>query len=276
MLNRARLFPFWAVLAGFLASTGWASTAFAHPLVDHGYRLYEGADFQGALHAFDAAEAASDLSREDLIELLQGRALAHLALGNSDEMEATLVQLASVEPNREMGREIPPPMRDAFERISGSSEQIAITARVQAMPGGARVVAEVAGDAGGLVREVRISGRELGDEEWTTGTGEELSVVASSGATIEYHAEAVGPGGAVITHAGSEDSPLSTSVGDAEEGEILASGEDRDDDGGGVLVPVLIGVGAALVIATVIIVAVAASSGGQSDETQFSAPTWPM
>jgi hypothetical protein len=273
---RARFFPFWAVLAGLLSSFGWASTALAHPLVDHGYRLYEGADFQGALHAFEAAEAASDLTRDDLIKLLEGRALAHLALGNEEPMEATLVQLASVEPDREMGRAIPPPMRDAFDRISGSTQRISITARVEAMPGGARVVAEVNGDSGGLVREVRLAGRELDDDRWTSGTGEELSVVASSGATIEYHAAAIGPGGAVITRAGSEESPLSASTEGVEEGEILTSSEDGDDDGGGVLVPILIGVGAAVVIATVIIIVVAASSGGQSDETQFSAPSWPM
>ncbi len=258
---------------GLVWSVGGACTAYAHPLVDHGFGLYESADFQGALHAFDAAEAASDLTRDDLLALLEGRALAQLALGDESAMEATLTQLASVDPNREMGRAIPPPMREAFTRLSESGERVVVVARVEAMPGGARVVTELAGDRGGLVREVRIGGRPLGSEDWTTGTGEELSVVASAGATLTYYAEAVGPGGAVISRAGSPESPLSTSISEVgEDGAILAA----DDGGSGLLVPILIGVGAAAVIAAVIIIAVAASSGGQSDDTQFSAPTWPM
>jgi len=270
MVSRSFSRAVWGVLAAIVSVGVWASTAFANPLVDHGIQRYEAADFEGALAAFASAESGTDLTRDGLVRLLEGRALAHLAMGDQGQMETALVQLASLEPNRQMGRAIPPPLREAFQRIGSDVDApLSIEASSAPMPGGVRVEAGVRGDGGDLVREVRIAGRSA-DGDWTEGTGRELSVVAASGESVEYYAVAVGPGGAVLAEHGTEASPL-THDGDVDDGGGVVDLSDDDDDGS-LLVPILIGVGAAVVLAVTIIVIVLATSGGQSDDTQFSPP----
>lgn len=259
-------------LIGLVIGAAGASTAFAHPLVDQGIRRYEGADFQGALSAYEEAEASNDLTREDIVTLLEGRALAQLALGAEDEMEAALVQLASLGPHREMSRAIPPPVREAFGRIARRVGQpLSVEATAEAMPGGVRIRAEVQSDGGDLVREVQIRARTA-DEDWTSGTGPTLNVVAAAGESVVFYAVAIGPGGAVLAEHGSEGSPLSSgAVVAGEGGSAVDLGADDDDDSS-LLVPILIGAAAVVAVAAVIIIVVLASSGGQSEETQFGPP----
>jgi hypothetical protein len=102
-----------------LFATIWAvpSVVQAHPMLDRAVASYEEANFQTALHTFDAAARNADLSVEELLELFEMRALVHHALGDDAAMRADLRRLNAVRPSYQLGRLAPPPVRAAFEEV---------------------------------------------------------------------------------------------------------------------------------------------------------------
>lgn len=231
-----------------IAVLGAATTARAHPDVDDGRARYAQADFEGALAAFERAERSPDLTREDLIDVLEGRALAHYALEDLDGANDAVRQLASVDPHHRASDELPPELLRMFEAAAAHVGD-GIALRVDSHRDGERVelTPVPSGDVLGLVRALAIAGR-AGDGEWVLGDAAGVALDAPPDRTVEYYASALGPGAAVLASAGSERAPLRL--------EAPASGQASG-------LPLwgwgLIGGGAALVIVVVLVAAVAAS-----------------
>jgi hypothetical protein len=92
-------------------------TAHAHPMLDRAVAAYEEADFERALHTFDAAARNADLSIEELLELFEMRALVHHALGDEASVRADLRRLVAVRGSYQLSRLAPPSVRAVFDEV---------------------------------------------------------------------------------------------------------------------------------------------------------------
>jgi hypothetical protein len=189
--------------------------AYAHPLIDEGERKYEDADFPGALDAFARAEAATDLTRDDLVRLYTRRAMVHHAMQHPEELEADVFRLANLDRALRLPRAVPPAVRRAYEQaVTRVTSLLRVDVEAEAMPGGTRLVARVSDDNAGLVQSLRVRARTAGGA-WRRTDRATLELPAAAGATVEYVAEAIGPGGAVLAQAGTDDAPLRTTLSPA-------------------------------------------------------------
>lgn len=238
-----------------------------HPQVQEGRRLHAEADFAGALRAYAAAEAAEDLAREDLIALLEGRALVHYALDDRDATLATLRALASIDPAHEFPADVPPEVRAAFvqARQSTGGERVRLRIEREDVAGGVALRAVVAGDVGNLVREVVITARVSRERggEWESGAGGILQLDAGDGSVVEYYAVAEGPGGAPVATLGTARAPRSFTLG-AADGGLGAGG--AGGEGGGTSPWIFVGIGAG-VVAVGVVAAILIAGGGAGDQT---------
>ncbi len=239
-----------------------ASPAAAHPEVEAGRALYAEADLTGALEAFDRAEQATDLTREELAQMLETRVLVHLALGHDEAAQADLERLASFDPQHAFGAETPPEVVRDFDEVRAASGG-PVEVRVHSEPdrGAVRIAAHVEHDTRDIVRAVRIHYR-VGAADWETAEGE--ATVQAGGEPVEYWAEAVGPGGAVVATHASAVSPRRVEPA----APVVVGGEAE----GGVAPWVWIGGGVLAAGIVVAVIALAASGGGPSDQTQPSYP----
>jgi len=295
------------VVALVLASALFAAPALAHPLVDQGVQRYEEADFQGALERLDRAEASTSLTRSDVVKLLLYRALVHYATGSRDALDADLFRLASLEPRMELARDVPPRVREAFAQARRRVRApISLEVEVRANGPAIRVTARVVGDDAGLVRSVRVSARQHGrGARWQRRTDAPIDIeVGDDDTAVEYYAEALGPGRAVLVSEGYPAEPravtrreitaagaarheggalhTSTSVrtlgsetGDAPPATTGRAPLDYDEGGdeGSSAAWWIVGGGAVLVAATVVAVVLLTGGGGASDETVLASPT---
>jgi len=274
--------PVMAVVAFALALAGHAlvapSTAAAHPLVDEGRRRFEQADFEGALDAFARAESATDLTRDDVIDLLEARALVHLGMGSPEAMRADLSRLVTIAPDHEWDARVAPDVRAAFLEIRGRSPgPLRLVAHAEAVAGGVSVRAEVVHDRASLVRRVQVSARRAG-RAWTRVSDAPLVLPSVAGELVEYYAEAIGPGGAVLATAGTSGAPLhaATRARASEEQGAMSAGATspstsaRDSDGGGLSPWIWIGIGAAVVAAGVLVALLVTGAIGGDPDTQPS------
>jgi len=256
--------------------------------VDQAVREYGAADFNAAAASLARAQAASDLERADVVQLLLYRALVSLANGDARAVDDALLGLASLEPDYYMSPSIPPVVRQAFARVRASVRgPLALQSTATREPGGVRVHARIAGDVAALVREVRVHARVAG-ARWQRGHDDVL-VVATPGTAVEHYAEAIGPGGAVLASDGSEQAPsrvapsvlesprAATSEPPARAGTARldvagseAAAHDARSEGGGAWLWVGIGAGAlALAGAIILVVALAPF---ETDDTQLGMP----
>lgn len=241
-------------------SLGWAGTAFANAEVDEGRRLFEEAEFLEALDAFARAEAAEDLTEDELVALLETRALVHLAMGNEEPMRADLARLVTVAPEHALDRRAPPEVRRAYAEVrSQSSGPVRLSVSPTPVATGVSIEASAQNDAQRLVRRVRIFGRAQGAGSWERADDAPLLVTASG--VVEYYAQAIGPGGVVLASSGSDDAPLRTS-GSADEAAAGGGGDDT------VLIAILVVVGV-LVVAGGVTTGVILGTSGGSDQTQL-------
>jgi hypothetical protein len=253
----------------FVLAILWPAGARAHPDLDAAEERLQQADFAGAVRALDAAEGTeTGLSREEVVQLYSRRALAHLALGDPARMEEDLVRLFALEPEHVFGPETRPEIREAFARTRAEQEPLTLRVTHRAEPGGLVVEAVLSGDPTGLVRTVRLAGRRSG-AEWVRGEGESLVVPLSAGSDVEYYAEAIGPGGAVLVAEGSELQPRRASFGGGAGGEGGGPPPGGGDDDSVVLWVVVGAVGVALLVGAIILFA---TVGGGSDATQPDPP----
>jgi len=129
-----------------------------HPLVTAGRRQFDAADFSGALRSLDAAERATDLSRDDVIELLETRAMVHLAMGNESALDQALLALASLDPRHTFSPAVRPEILARFDRVrSRVRAELAVRTHVAARARGVRIEAVVQNDPTPLVTAVRVS-----------------------------------------------------------------------------------------------------------------------
>lgn len=256
-----------------LASLVGASTqARAQAPLERAQQALGEADFAGAVRAFDeAAQADEGLSREQLLDLYVGRAQAHLALGDPDAARADVRRLLSLDPGHELDYRVRPEIREMAEELRGEiSGPLEVTAEVGAETGAVTVSATASDDPASLVREVRVFGR-VGGGEWLSGVGSVVVPVASA-TTVEYYAQAVGPGGAVLATDGTEGSPRTHAYRDApadggDREPPLEDGSDGPDEG------VLWAIGGiALAVGIAVVVTVLVLTSASNDATQPGSP----
>ena len=248
-----------ALVAAMLAV---ATPAHAHQGIDGARRAYEDAEFEAALAQLRVVEASDDLTREELVELLELRAELHLATGDADAMERDVLQRTTVDPTGALPSSAPPEMREAATRARAQiAGPIEVRAEAVAVATGVTIEAAAHGDAGGLVREVRVMARVDGGS-WRDGRP---PMTLEGAGRVEFYAEAIGPGGVVLSSAGSRDAPRTWSESGA--GAPGAGGDDALWIGLG------IGAGVLVVGAVIAIVVVATQPSGPSDRTQPSLPT---
>jgi len=258
-----------------------ATAAADHRLVEQGRRHYENARLERALDSFERAEQSDGLTRADLVSLLRTRALVHFAMGNTNEMEVDLFKLATLEPGLELGRDVPPRVRDAFQAIRDRGvERLALQVDVAPTDAGIHIAARVVHDEAALTRSVSLYTRMTGTD-WEAAERAEVDVPAGDEA-VEYYAEALGPGGAVLVSEGFAADPRRTSRADLQEAlrtetrvrtmRMAAGGaSETDDDEGGGGAGWWIAGGVVLVAAAVAVV-VLLSAGGEVD-TSVMPPT---
>lgn len=199
-------------LATFLLWSLSTQPAFAHPLVEQAAGEVERAEFERALATLARASEGEELTRQDVIELLRTRAIARFALGRDGAMRRDLVQLAAVAPAMALPESVPPAVREAFDAArQARSSPPAMAARADTGRHGFVISAELTDAPPDLVREVRVSWR-FADGSWSSEPGPQVRVPAPAGSTIEYFAEAVGPGGAVLWREGDVSSPRRAST----------------------------------------------------------------
>ena len=243
------------------------ATAFAHPLLDQAQEKFQQAEFEAALALYAQAEDANDLTREDLVELYVRRALVHHALGNEEELELDLFRLATIAPDTDLTRQIPPRVRDAFDAaVQETGGALAIAVRTAPAAGVVRLSTHVERDQAALVREVRLGGRAPGGN-WQSAVNDELVVTPGPDGRIEYWATAIGPGGAPIATSGTESDPRVYTVGGAAT-EPDPTPEVEDDGGGVPFWPFALG-GAVLIGAAVVAVLLL---GGGNENTDVNGP----
>ncbi len=192
-----------AVCAAFWA---FAGHAFAHPLVEAGVEQVNDAAFEDALSSFDAAWNGSGLTRDDLVTLLANRAVANFALRANAAVDRDLGFLAALDRNYVFAPHVPPPMRDQLEEVRKQTGQPSISVLTRFAPGKALIVVEVPEMPGELIREVRVFGRPIGGA-FSASAGGMLEVPNPEEHAIEWYAEVVGPGGAVLLREGEAAAP---------------------------------------------------------------------
>jgi len=184
------------------------SSAHAHPLVDEGEALLAEAQFADALERFERAAQSDDLRREDVLRMLEGRALAHRALGDDAAMAEHLLMLAALDPTHTFPDHVPPEVQWRFRVLSERSPgRLRVRVGARFRDGEVTLTTALEGDPGGLVRSVSLSGREPGGE-WHGATDGDLTLPVGTSRELEYHVTVVGPGGAPLVEQGSAATPL--------------------------------------------------------------------
>jgi len=247
-----------------------AAPAFAdHPRLEQARERFRAADLPGALESLSAAEQASDLSREDLLAVLELRTLIQLALGRSEPAEETLRQIASVDPGHRFGPEAPPDVVERFSAIVASQRgPVGVAVDRRETADGVVLAPSATNDPEGMVRAARVHARVDGGA-WERAENAPLTVGAPAGSRVEWYAVAVGPGGAAVATQGSAESPMSFRLGS----DPLAP---PDDDDGGPSGWVWFGVGAgAVAVAAVVTVLVVGASSGEPNTVVDGPSGWP-
>ncbi|RLB48978.1 MAG: hypothetical protein DRJ42_22055 [Deltaproteobacteria bacterium] len=242
------------------------SPAAAHPDVDEAKELLMEAEFERALEAFARAEEGDDLTREDLIELLSARCLAHLALDDAAALRLDLRRLASLDREHRWGREAPPELGEAFaDTLTVVDGELSVSSVATPVPGGVEVRGRAEGDHGRLVNEIRVFARSRSGSYRRANGGTQA---LPAGESLHYYVEAVGPGSAVLAREGSEDRPVTSEPALA--GSSLIRRD--DDDAGGVSPWLWVGIGAGVLVVVGIILAVVLGGSSSANGTQPQAP----
>ncbi len=236
-----------AALAAGFAVLGWASTAMAHPVIDEARMRYAEARFERALGLLEQAEHQEQLSRTDILALLELRVLVHAAMGQRNRVEESLAALATIDPGYRFSSEVPPDIVEDFRAIASRQLPLELAVQTEATPSGTRIHASTLHDDGHIVTAVRIRGRADDAPSWRESTTGELDVPAFD--DLEYYVEAIGPGRSVVATLGNEQEPLRGGSG-------AATGPQTDP---GLSPWPFVAAGAAVLVASAIIAIVVAS-----------------
>ena len=202
----------WAwVVASVLVSLH-ASTAAAHPAVDAVAERLRQADIAGAREAIDAAEEASDLTRADLVVLLEQSAVVHHALSETELMEQALRRLALLEPSHVFSETVPPSVRERFASIERPPTGARLVVAARIVPTGVVIDAALAGPDHGLARGIVVSTR-VADGPFVDHDGPRVELDAAPGTRIAYYVTVVGLGGAPVFTEGTREAPTTVVAG---------------------------------------------------------------
>lgn len=236
--------------------------AAAHPLVDEARSHLERAEFEQALEALEFAATLEDLGRPDVVELLELRAMAHVALADVQALQNDIAALASIDPSHVFPPEAPPELQGMLEERAAAAGPLAVTAHVAPTDAGVRIDASAQNDDASVVQRIRVFTRLPG------APFRELSPGETVGATeVEYYAEAVGIGGAVLASAGSSAVPRRWPAGSSSEPWFGDEGRQDDDESGGVGAwPFVLGGVAVVAVGVVLFLVLTGGSGGTQPE----------
>lgn len=174
--------------------------AAAHPLVEDGTGAIERASFAEAIELFDRAADGDDLRVGDLVQLLEGRALAVRALrGDATD---DLRRLAAIRPDHRFARHVPPELVEAFHAID--QERLGVHLETSALDGRIRIHATPTGDPGGLVRAVQVAVKA--HEGWLEAE-DEIEIDLAELSLVAVHIRVIALGGAVVIEQGSREEP---------------------------------------------------------------------
>ena len=263
------------LVAALCVSVSAAPAKAADAELEQARALLASGDAAGALGVIAHIESRLDLPAGELLTLLVTRALAHAALSDAVALSADARMLVSIAPTWQAAADAPEALRAAVDeaRIEHLSPP-QLDVDTYPAPGAVRIVIEVDDDPLGAVRGTRISWRVAGERDWHRSRASEVVVRGFAGAGVEYHIEALGPGGVAIARNGTEAAPQRTNVPTS----------DADTTGGlGTMTPSegeststwLIATG--VVVAAVVVVLALIVAGKSSDRTDLGVPIieWP-
>lgn len=167
---------------------------------------FEAGRFERAYDRATAALQDERLTRENVAGLLEVRARAALASGRTEAMERDARALASLDPERELGRAIRPELRRVFDEAREANPPLSVSVDIERGDGVARIVARVEGDVAQLVEGIELRARPAGGM-WMQG-GSSVEVVAEHHVAVEVFAVAIGPGGATLANQGTDSEPI--------------------------------------------------------------------
>lgn len=227
------------------AATGPGAAA----LVDQGVAAYEEADFDGALAAFDRAEAAG-LDRALLVRSIAHRVLIAHASSDASTLETQALRLVSLDPEA-LRSEASPGLVRALESARARADGVVRLSIVHAVVEGAlQLRARVDGDVAGMVREVRLRARR-GEGELVEAVNGVVTLPGSTTDGVVVVADCTGPGGAVLATLGTDREPHSLSAEIARQ--IVASPRDDTALIAGLAIGGALAVVAAIVVAVVVV-----------------------
>ena len=252
-------------LAFFAALLAFPTLARAHPEVERARQLVLDGEYDAARPALEAALARDDLDLEDLVELLEARALLFHGLSDQEALDRTLRSLASFAPTHRFGPRFPPDLAARSVEIGREMHgRLRVVTRRVPSAVGLRLEANVENDSASVVRELRYRVFDSVTGQWQPAIA---PIEASAGRELLVIVEAIGPGGAVLASDGSPDTPIrlqgpvmalsNGAATESREAEIegsLMRPDEVSTRGGGLpdWVPILLGVGGALVAGAIV------------------------
>lgn len=196
-------------IVAVLMSAGFAR---AQSNLERAIEAYESGELETAEQALGEVPQDS-LSRDDVIQWLVYRALVAHVSGDAEELDASVLQLATLGENDPLGRRAPPPVRTAYENaLQRVSDALSVDASASVQAGGVSVEARLRNDMGALIESIRVRARAPGGE-WLSNDGEPRVFVPTTGSTVELIVEAIGPGGSVMASQGTDEQPHTEQLG---------------------------------------------------------------
>lgn len=201
-----------------------AAPAHAHPKIDEARARIEAAEFEAALRLLAEAEADTGLTRDDAANLLELRALVHLALHDKPRAELTLRQLAVFAPDHTFAASTTPDLIAAFEKARATAPPPPeVVLESASRPDGVRLSARVSGDELGLTRGVRLWTR-IGDGTWRSTLADETVIAAPNGTMLQCRAVAESIGGAPLAQSAVQSIIVTQDAGTSSEHTWLYAG----------------------------------------------------
>lgn len=180
--------------------------------IDEARSLYDAARFVDAIAAYDRALDAESLTREDVLTILRGRALANLAASRESTADRDIRTLLSLDPDATLGDEAPPAVQRHVDELRESA-RAPLAVSGTAIPTSERWTVQVVvrGDIGRLVQRLAVFRRDEGGFE--PSETERRTVEYPPSSTLTYYVVAYGPGDAVLATHGSAESPVEVDGG---------------------------------------------------------------